>query len=237
MSADNLESNEIRDQPQEWEKILKEESGLTLAERKANQLDKLQQIVGSLHSHFGTNLIASVKKIRGDSLNPEESRHIKENPNQEELQDRVKGLIKEFYKDFYKSLEAVSGVTFIVAEEPPKNLVKDKHSIEPSTTEADADSTKVAKLPKGFNKWDLKLIKLHESRPNDGKRMWVEFWSLKGLTGVGEILFNPTKNLFYFRPYDSSNQSFAMTDEGGRKATAQARNYYFRVCPNPPEED
>ncbi|MCG8337204.1 MAG: hypothetical protein MJE63_22115 [Proteobacteria bacterium] len=237
MSTDNLESNEIQDQPQEWERILNEEKGLTLSQRKANQLDKLQQIVGSLHSHFGTNLIASVKKIRGDTLNPEESRHLQENPNQEELQDRVKGLIKEFYKDFYKSLEAVSGVSFIVSEEPPTDLVKKDRDIESATAEADMDSTKVAKLPKGFNKWDLKLIKLHESRPNDGKRMWVEFWSLKGLTGVGEILFNPTKNLFYFRPYDSSNQSFAMTDGGGRKATAQARNYYFRVCPNPPEED
>ncbi len=235
MSADNPESSKIQDPPQEWERILKEESGLTLAQRKAHQLDKLQQIVSSLHSYFGINLIASVKKIRGDTLNPEESKNLQENPNQEELQDRVKGLIKEFYKDFYKTLEAVSGVSFIVAEEPPKDLVKDEHAIEPAT--ADTDSTKAAKLPKGFNKWDLKLIKLHESRPNDGKRMWVEFWSLKGLTGVGEILYNPTKNLFYFRPHDSSSQSFAVTDEGGRKATAQARNYYFRVCPNPPEDD
>ena len=45
------------------------------------------------------------------------------------------------------------------------------------------------------------------------------------------------KQLFFFKPYDGSNATFALTEEQARKATFQARNYYFRVAPSPPEED
>ncbi len=238
MSSDKQKSREPEDQQEEWERILNQENGQSLSERKANQLEKLQQVVDSLHSHFGSNLIATVKKIRGDALKPGESQDLDNNPDKEELSDRVKGLLKEFYKDFYKSLEAVSGVAFSISEEPPE--MNESTEQESETTDpggATAESARTSKLPKGFNKWDLKMMKLHESRPAENKRLWVEFYSLKGLTGVGEILFNPTKDLYYFKPYDVSNQSFAVTDEHGRKVASQARSYYFRVAPNPPVAD
>lgn len=230
---DHQENSDAQDQLEEWERIYREESDLTLNERKTKQLQKLHQIVGSLHDIFGDAVLAATKKVRGEALNESENAALQQNPDQMELIDRVKGLIKGFKQEFYNALESTTGVALEVKEIPKDN---EKTSTEPPLTEAEAERRRAARLPKGFNRWDLKQIKLHESVPAQGNRVWVEYWTLKGQTAVGEILYNPTKDLYYFKPHDNSISSFALTDEHGRKATTQARNYYFRVSPNPPAD-
>ena len=231
---ENQDHTESVEELAEWELIYQEEKGLSLAQRKSNQLVKLRQIVTSLHTIFGSALIAATKKSRGERMSDEELTLLQAVPEREELEKRVKGLIGGFRQEYYKTLETITGQSFSKAPEMP--IIETQEPVEEDST-AEDESGRTFKVPKGFNKWDLKLIKLHESRPADGKRLWVEFFSLKGRQGLGEILYNPTKDLFYFKPYDHTHSSFAMTEEHGRKATQQARNYYFRVSPNPPVEE
>lgn len=228
---DKREKHSPAEQLEEWERIHQEESGLSLAERKTKQLVKLSQMVQTLKSLFGTNLVSITKLARGEKLNEDETARLKLIPEQNELLDRVKGLIKVFAEDYYLALEQATGKSFVQVEKAETPVVE---PVEEEGTEIVTESGRVSKLPKGYNKWDLKLIKLHESKPTDGKRIWVEYWSLKGISEIGEILYNPTKDLFYFKPYNLAASSFALTDEHGRKATVQAKNYYFRVAPNPP---
>lgn len=222
---------------EEWEKIHEEEQSLTLDERKTLQISKLQSMLTSFHSLYGEGFIAVVKSVEKRAIAENETLAMAALPYKEELVDRINGLRDRFGDEYYRLIQVVTGVQLAPS---PKPTVKKE--TEPVREEApqpevstDREAPRAAKLPKGFNKWDLKMIKLHESHPAEEKRIWVEFWSLKGVSYVGEILYNPTKQLFYFKPYDSSNSSFALTEEQARKATTQARNYYFRVAPTPPD--
>ena len=218
---------------EEGEKIHIEESGLTLEQRKTKQLNRLRDSINSLYQLFGDNLIKATRIVTGENLGEEEKAALAHIPDSEELKNRIKGLIKGFNTDFYQIITSITGVQFksieIKKEAAPGELTADA-----TESDTESESARLSRVPKGFNKWDLKQIKLHESTPSSGKRVWVEFWSLKGLTDVGEILYNPTKDLYYFKPHGTEITSFALTEEQGRKASAQARNYYFRVCPNPP---
>jgi hypothetical protein len=228
---DKLEKETPKEQVAEWERIHREESGLSLAARKTNQLAKLSQVIHALSSFFGPNLIAATKSVRGEKLSDDEANRLQQSADKTELMDRVKGLVKVFGDEYYRVLAQITGKSFLPEKQIEKPVVE---AIEEETAEAASETGRVSRLPKGYNKWDLNLIKLHESKPTDGKRIWVEFWSLKGLSEVGEILYNPTKDLFYFKPYKASTPSFALTDEHGRKATSLAKSYYFRVAPDPP---
>jgi hypothetical protein len=224
---DKIEQNR---ELEEWERIYQEESSISLEDRKVNQLNKLQQILQHLHTSFGSTLASATKKARGESLTEKEKNDLLENADSSELVERIVGLVKTFNVEFYSALEEVLGKQlFDVKKTVNKTPEKQKNQ------EVEDETSRLA-LPKGFNKWDLKMVKLHESRPAEDKRIWVEFWTLKGISDIGEILFNPTKEIFYFKPLEHTRSSFALTDEHGRKATTQARNYYFRVAPNPPQD-
>ena len=221
---------------EEWEQIYNTEKGLSIDERKSQQFQRLKETLNAMHSLFGPAIVSAIKAARKDPLTEKEKTELNELDVNQELVNRIEGLISEFSVLFYKAFSEIYGEeifqTTTVA--PPTQVSTHQQQEPPETVEETA--AKVAKLPKGFNKWDLKMIKLHESHPAEGKRIWIEYWTLKGKSDIGEVLYNPTKDLFYFKPYKIESSSFALSDEHGRKATAQARNYYFRVCPNPPEE-
>ena len=214
------------------------ELSLTMEERQSNQRQELKEILTSFYSLFGQALLGAIKTIRQERMTDEENIQLSDLADKAELIARVAGLEKVFGVVFYETTKAITGQELIPLAEkaPPPNeqLLQEETPEEESIVSR--EPTRAPKLPKGFNKWDLKMIKLHESHPVEGKKIWVEFWSLKGTSYVGEILYNPTKQLFYFRPYDTSNPSFALTEEQARKATHHARNYYFRVAPISPEE-
>ena len=117
-----------------------------------------------------------------------------------------------------------------------KTKLRDEVTTKTEAEEASSEEEHVSvKLPRGFSKWDLKQVKLSESFPDEGKNHWVEFFSLKGETAVGRILFNDAKDLLYFRPYDvSSGLIFPLTQDQGRKLTREGRSYYFKKAPEAP---
>lgn len=239
MENHNKESVDIK--PQEWLKIHKLEKNLSIEERKAIQLDKLKFILESLAESFGqSSLIAATKIARGESADEPEKTELDAHSEKDELVQRITGLKDAFGNDFYLKLEEITGKNFLPAQGKPEiTAAEATGEVKEETVEeveSEEESVRVSKLPKGFNKWDLKQIKLHESKPADNKRVWVEFWSLRGFSYVGEILYNVNRDLFYFKPYDPSYPSFALTEEHGRKATREARNYYFRVSTPPKQE-
>ncbi len=142
-----------------------------------------------------------------------------------QLIDRIKGLEKVFGKKFYDVLADVLGEELFTKERKTNQKTKEEVSRQHD------DEMHSSKLPKGFNKWDLKQIKLHESQSASGKQILVQYWSLKGHTDTGEILYNASKDLYYFRSQDSTKSTFALSDEQGRKSTREAKNYYFKVLP------
>jgi len=218
---------------EEWKRIYEEEESLSIEERKSNQLTKLENILSSFQTLFGPAFIPAIKTARKEKLTEDENSALQSSEGKDEFIARISGLEKEFNERFYKALEGVLGKR-IFAEINFKKPEKVEEVAIKTDVEGEEDTTRTSKLPKGFNKWDLKMIKLHESKPTDGKRIWIEYWTLKGISNIGEILYNPTKDLHYFRPHQISTPSFALTEEHGRKATTQSRNYYFRICPNPP---
>ncbi len=218
---------------EEWERIYKEEEGLSVEERRSNQLIKLTNILSSFQTFFGPAFISAIKTVRKESLSEDENSALQSLDEKDELISRITGLEREFNERFYQALEKVLGERIFVEKE----IKKPDRIEEVEPVQSEEEISRTAKLPKGYSKWDLKMIKLHESRPTDGKRIWVEYWTLKGVSHVGEILHNPTKNLLFFKPHQASTPSFALTDEHGRKATTQARNYYFRISSDPPENE
>ncbi len=213
---------------EEWERNYLETGNISLEERKTAQSSRLENMLYSMNSFFGEVFIPAIKKARGDHLTDEEESHLDASKDSGELVERIKGLEKTFDMEFYDVLANVLGKDLF---ETRKKVAEVKE--EEVVQEVTEDTVRPLKLPKGFNRWDLKQIKLHESKPTDGKRIWVTFWSLRGVSYIGEILYNPTKDLLYFRPFDQSNPSFALTDVHGRSATKEARNYYFQVSPAP----
>ncbi len=226
LSLEKEEKLQSNRELESWEQIYREENSLSLEERKTNQLEKLRQILQQLHTIFGTNLVSAIKKARGENLSESESGDLQANADGEVLISRVAGMENIFGFEFYQALEEILGEKLFAYKKPEKTSTPAEQRDEAVETE----SVRTAKLPKGFNKWDLKMIKLHESHPAEDKRIWVEYWSLKGISDVGEILYNPSKGMFYFKPKDSTRSSFALSDENARKASPQARNYYFRVA-------
>lgn len=238
---ENHDKETVDIKPQEWLKIHNLEKNLTIEERKAIQLEKLKSILESLAESFGqSSLIAATKIARGESADDREKTELEAHSEKDELVQRITGLKDAFGNDFYSQLEEITGKSFLPSQAKPEIAAAETASEVKAESveevEGEEESVRVSKLPKGFNKWDLKQIKLHESKPADNKRIWVEFWSLRGFSYVGEILYNANRDLFYFKPYDPSYSSFALTEEHGRKATREARNYYFKVSTPPKQE-
>ena len=211
---------------EEWEKRQIEDRGKSVEERRNDQHLKLRKILTTLNSFYGPAFLSAVRKSEGVSVSEDQESELASVQELDELLDRLSGLKKSFDLAYNGAIRDILGseeTAFIKTVEERREIEK-----------REVDSAQQVKVPRGYIKWDLKKIKLHESQRSEGERIWIEFWSLKGLTGVGEILYNSSKDLFYFRPYDMEKSStFALTEDQGRKATREARNYYFRQCESP----
>lgn len=212
---------------EEWEKNYLEEKGKSINERLHDQRQRLKDTIISLNLMFGPVFITAIKKSRNEKIEGDELSQLLKHKDGNELMVRVNGLEEIFGEDFYNVLADVLGKELFAYSER-----KAEQKVGEATHEQESEEEQLHKLPKGFSKWDLKQIKLHESQSTtSGKKILVQYWSLKGHTDTGEILYNASKDLFYFRSQDSTKSTFALSDERGRKATREARNYYFKIVP------
>jgi hypothetical protein len=210
---------------EEWERNYLEEKGKSIDDRLSDQHQRLVDTIQSLNSIFGSVFITAIKKIRNETIEENELSLLQTHKDVSELIARVNGLEEIFGERFYTVLTEVLGEELFSYRE---RTIEETSS--ENLSEREREEEQLHKLPKGFNKWDLKQIKLHESNSAaSGKTVLVRYWSLKGLSDTGEILYNKSKDLFYFRSQDPTKSTFALSDEQGRKATREARNYYFKV--------
>lgn len=236
------EENTLKKESQEmeeWEKHYIANKDKTIEEIYDNQIQTLEKTLQSLKSHFPPVFLPIVKKAEGEKLEESELTQIRNHKDSRELSARIRGLRKVFKTDYYEALDKVIGGNVLVRKENYVGQVEPVHTSSASPSEESFQTVDsgghTRKLPKGFAKWDLKQIKLHESQAENEEPKWTDYWTLKGETAVGEILFNGSKIVYYFRPYDTEKFStFALTSENGRKLTREARNYYFRSSPTPP---
>ncbi|MBU2646190.1 hypothetical protein KKI24_15905 [bacterium] len=217
----------------EWKRHYLENLNKSLETKKQEQQRFLVDILLELKSLFGPLLMSALKKVEKEKLSEEEMTSLMEHEEASELQSRIKGLKRVFGNKYYTAVDAVMGENTF----KKRTLLSDAKQDEDGEEEQEVMSQSVAKLPKGFSKWDLKQVKLHESFPDKAQNDWVEFFSLKGETAVGRILYNEAKDLLYFRPYDVNTAPiFPLTEDQGRKLTREGRSYYFKKTTPPPGE-
>lgn len=224
---------------EEWERYYIENKDKTIEELQEDQIKSLENTLRMLKSHFPPIFIPVVKKAEGEDLEKSELAQIRASKDSRELSARIRGLRKVFKTNYYDALDKVIGKDVLVRKENYVGKAEPVHTRDTSTSEEPVQSIDGAgqtrKLPKGFAKWDLKQIKLHESQVDNEEPKWSDYWTSRGETAVGEVLFNESKIVYYFRPYDTENFStFPLTSDKGRKLTREARNYYYRSSPNPP---
>ncbi|MCP4754716.1 MAG: hypothetical protein GY866_27870 [Proteobacteria bacterium] len=214
---------------EDWERHYIENKDKTFSEKREDQFVELVDVLEQLKSFFEPVFLLALKNAEGENLTENEVAQLQHSQDAHELVERIKGLKKGFDSIFYTALEKVVGDQSI--------SISKKRDRNESQESKDRDLVRLKKLPKGFGKWDLKQIKLHESNPAKDERVWVEYWSLKGDTAVGEILYNEAKDVHYFRPYDyQNNPTFPLSEDQGRKSTREGRNYYFKKTMAPEEE-
>lgn len=218
----------------EWKRHYLENRHKSVDDKRSDQQQLLEEILGSLNSLFGPLLVAALKKVEGTGLNETEETSLLEHQDANELLTRLKGLREVFPSHYYTAIETVLGSkAFEKKPEQPAVETEEK----PEAPAAPTEEQVAARVPRGFSKWDLKQIKLHESFPVDGKNYWVEFFSLKGDRAVGRILYNEAKDLLFFRAHDvSTGHIFPLTQDQGRKLTREGRAYYFKKAEPPPGE-
>lgn len=228
------EQNAPREQ-EDWEKHYLEQKNKTLDQKREDQIQELEKILENLNSLFEQFFLTAVKHAEGEKLSNDELDQLKQNEEAVAVVSRLKGLRERFGNVFYASLNKVTGqnlteVSPTVQQNQLKN-VDDQNFVEEQKQQT------LQRLPKGFRKWDLKAIKLHESLPKQKKRTWIEYWSHNGDSAVGEVLFNKEKELLYFRAYDFENHpTFPLIEDSGRKVSWEGRNYYFRKAVDPPTD-
>lgn len=222
-----------KDELPEWKQHYLENRHKSVDEKRTDQLQFLEEILRSMKSLFGPMLLTALKKVEREELTEAEETTLVEHQEANELLSRIKGLKQGFPTKYYSAVDTVLG----------ENSLKNKtelldESEEPKEESETAEAAQAfAKLPKGYSKWDLKQVKLNESFPDEGKYHWVEFFSLKGETALGQILYNDAKDLLYFRPHDvETGLMFPLTEDQGRKMTREGRAYYFRKSAPPAGE-
>ncbi len=222
-----------KDELPEWKQHYLENRHKSVDEKRADQLQFLEEMLRSLKTLFGPMLLTALKKVEREELTEAEETTLVEHQEANELLSRIKGLKQGFPTKYYSAVDTVLG----------ENLLKNKTELlnesEENEEESEVKETAqaFAKLPKGYSKWDLKQVKLNESFPDEGKYHWVEFFSLKGETALGQILYNDAKDLLYFRPHDiATGLIFPLTEDQGRKLTREGHAYYFRKSAPPAGE-
>ncbi len=223
-----------------WEKHYLEHKDKSVDEIRSEQIQSLEETLLSLKSHFPPVFLSAVKKAEGEKLDESEQSQLNNFKDVKELSNRIRGLRKVFKSDYYHVIDKIIGENVLKRKEQYEEVFEEVHTddgaeFSDETQSIDA-SSQSRKLPKGFAKWDLKQIKLHESEPDNEDVKWTEYWTLKGETAIGEILFNQYKSVYYFRPHDTEkNSTFALTSDKGRQLTREARNYYFKRSSMVPE--
>lgn len=209
----------------EWKRHYLENKHKSVDEKRADQFQALEDHMRALKKLFGPMFLTALKKIERETLNESEEMILVEHQEANELLARIKGLKRAFPSKYYRAVDAVMGENIF----KKKTRLRDEETEKRTNETIEKEEEHGVKLPKGFSKWDLKQVKLNESFPDDGKNHWVEFFSLKGETAVGRILYNDAKDLLYFRPYDiNAGPIFPMTQDQGRKLSREGRNYYFK---------
>ncbi len=220
------------DELPEWKRHYLENRHKSVDEKRLDQQRFLEETLKSLKSLFGTLLLTALKKVEREELSEIEETTLLEHQEANELLARIKGLKRGFPSKYYNAVDSVIGEkTF----NKKTKLLDEKEEKKQQEIEAHEEDQVVAKLPWGYSKWDLKQVKLNESFPNESKNIWVEFFSLKGDTAVGRILYNDAKDLLYFRPHDvAKGLIFPLTQDQGRKLTREGRSYYFKKAVEAP---
>lgn len=216
----------------EWKKHYLENRNKSVDEKRQDQQKFLVELLTNMKSLFGPLMSTALKKIERETLSEEELTVLMEHQDANELLLRIKGLKMVFPSKYYAAVDTVMG----------ENILKNKTELLDEEEEKEVAAQKieqqmVSKLPKGFSKWNLKQIKLNESLPEKNQNHWVEFFSLKGETAVGRILYNDAKDLLFFRPHNSDDVSaFPLTEDQGRKLTREGHVFYFKKAATPAGE-
>ncbi|MBT4290310.1 MAG: hypothetical protein HOD92_23540 [Deltaproteobacteria bacterium] len=178
---------------------------------------------------FKPVFLIALKAADGKKLEPEESQQLESYNDTKELVNRFKGLIKRFGYRFNDALKAINENYAVDTNARPEESNGNSQN-----KQQNIDSSQRKKVPKGYALWDLKQLKLHESRIKNNIPIWVSFWNLKGESGVGEFITNERKKIVYFKPYDFNKCSpFPLIVDDGRVATREGKGYYFKVVENP----
>jgi len=224
---ETLETDKAPRELEEWEQHYYDHKDMTLDEKRQLQFSDLVNTLKNLSDHFESVFLIALKNTEGEKLIDSEIEQLRQQVDAKILVKRIQGLKKVFGPVFYTALEKVVGNDVIKIKE---NVEEEEKPAEDETEEKEtAASTQTHRVPKGFSRWDLKQIKLHESQPEKNKRTWVEYWTLRGDSGVGEVLYQDGRDLYYFRPFDTANMStFPLTESRARKASREGRNYYFK---------
>ena len=227
-----LETKEAPRELEDWERHYLEHKDMTLDEKRKKQFNDLVGTLEELKDHFEPVFLIALKNTEGEKLATSEIEQLQQQSESKVLVQRIRGLKKVFGPAFYSALEKVVGKEVITIKEvgnlKEESKEKSREEVETEIGET-GGSGQQQRVPKGFAKWDLKQIKLHESLPEKNKRTWVEYWTLKGDSGVGEVLYNEARDMYYFRPFDVANKStFPLTELRARKASREGRSFYFK---------
>ncbi len=217
----------------EWKKHYLENKNRSVEEKRLDQQRFMLELLNNMKSLFGPLMLSALRKVERETLSEQEMTTLMEHQEAAELLSRIKGLKKVFSSEYYNAVDAVMGENTLKNRTELLNEEDEKKEEAVKKEEAQA----VAKLPKGFSKWNMNQIKLNESLPEKEKNIWIEFFSLKGETAVGRILYNDAKDLLYFRPHDvNAADTFPLTMDQGRKLTREGHVYYFKKAAIPAGE-
>lgn len=239
-----MEGLDTKDAPkakelEDWQRHYLEHKDMTLDEKRKKQFQDLVSSLEELEKYFESVFLIALKNTEGEKLTAGEMEQLQQQADSKILVQRIRGLKKVFGPAFYSALERVVGTEVITIKEVGDQKEEGKkEESKPNGVETESEESENAgqqqRVPRGFARWDLKTIKLHESFPEKNKRSWVEYWTLRGDAGVGEVLYNEARDMYYFRPFDVANKStFPLTELRARKASREGRNYYFKTTVAP----
>lgn len=228
---ETLDTGKEQRELEDWERHYLAHKDLTLEEKRDSQNQDLIDTLDHLNSLFGPVFSIALRNTEGEKLMDSEVQQLRQTADSKDLIQRIRGLKKIFGPLFYSAAEKVVGSNVIKIKEggaTTEEQGEEKGDSAVNITETTSNGQK-QRVPRGFSRWDLKQIKLHESMPEKGTQVWVEYWSLKGESAVGEVLYSSGRDIYYFRPFDTKNKStFPLTETRARKASREGRNFYFK---------
>ena len=153
----------------EWKKHYLENKNKSVDEKRLDQQRFMVELLQNMKSLFGPLMLSALRKVERETLSEQEMTTLMEHQEANDLLLRIKGLKKVFQDEYYNAVDTVMG----------ENTLKDKTQLLNEEEENEEETVQkieeqvVAKLPKGFSKWNLKQIKLNESLPDKDKNIWI----------------------------------------------------------------